>query len=187
MTQKEAIDELILNAEFTIECIERYEDEHEDLSGDNPRDLEEELAWEDYKENLREIQALCVVLGSIDPKLGTVDGIKSRLEEIDDFPICEPSGIELDLHKHLCELEEEIELTDEENKELVEAYLRSGKKFVVGPEKTEGPKEGDTFSFYQYRGRVCVIYNESVDMNFESFPIEFQEKALEIVIKRVGK
>ena len=53
-------------------------------------------------------------------------------------------------------------------------------------DEAQEPSDTDEFTFYTYRGRVQVIYNDYADGDFYSYPIEFQEKALEIIKKKLG-
>ena len=65
MTQKEAIDELILNVDFILDEIEQHERFEDDEQG--------EFQIQAYERNKRELEAYQVVFGALDPSLSTAE------------------------------------------------------------------------------------------------------------------
>ena len=198
MTQKEAIDELMLEIDYLLDEIDQHEEFEDDEQG--------EMQIEVYKDNKKKLEAFQVILGALDPSLGTLEGLRERAEEVkierygsaDAGELPEPSETELKLVEILgpwCKKVEketgfgaEFKLTDEENLELAKINAEQGKKHVViddDPDDVPEASEDDIFSFYTYRGRVQVIYNDYADGDFYSYPEEFQEKALEIIKKKL--
>lgn len=196
MTQKEAIDELILDVSFTIEEIEEHEEFAEEETG--------EYQIMAYENNKRKLEAYIVILGALDPTLSTIEGLKARCEVVKEEKYGpqekdEPGEIEKEIVKILAPWFEEkmkenpgyapddFALTDEENAELAKIYLEEGgeKRVIYGDEEedTPAPAETDNFAFSVYRGRASVIYNWYADCDFNTFPERFQEKALEIIKK----
>ena len=74
MTQKEAIDEIIMHVGFIVEEIEEHEEFAEVETG--------EYQIMSYENNKKELEAFIIVLGALDPSLSTVEGIKERYEEV---------------------------------------------------------------------------------------------------------
>lgn len=194
MTQKEAIDEIIMHVGFVISEIKDHERFEEDEQNEGQIKI--------YEENKKEVEAYTVVLGSIDPKLSTMDGIYERYLQVneerygssDAGALPEPNETELKLVEILspwCKKVEqetgfgaEFQLTDEENLELAKINADQGDKHVViddDPDDIPEASEDDTFTFYTYRGRVQVIYNDYADGDFCSYPEAFQKKAYEII------
>lgn len=195
MTQKEAIETLLLGIKITFDEVEEHEEFADDEQG--------EFQIKSYEDNKKELEAYTVILGALDPELGTLEGLKRRCNEFveseygpdaADFP--EPSEAEKELfeilnpwHKKREEetgYSEDFELGDEENKTLARINMEKGRKRVMideDPDEAEDPSEDDTFAFYPYRGRIQVVYNYECDGDFCSYPIEFQEKALEFIKK----
>ena len=110
----------------------------------------------------------------------------------------EPSDFEKELYKILnpwhkkkeeeTGYSEDFELDEEENKVLAKINIEKGRKRVRIDEEeddAEDPSEDDMFAFYPYRGRVQVVYNYDMDGDFYTYPIEFQEKALEIIKEKM--
>lgn len=196
MTQKEAIDEIIMHVGFTIEEVEQHEMFAEDETG--------EYQIMTYENNKKELEAYSVVLGALDPTLSTVDGLKKRYEAVREEKYGpqepdEPGEIEKEVVKILDPwfkekmrenpgyAPDDFALTDEENAELAKIYLEEGgeKRVIYGDEEedTPAPAETDNFAFSVYRGRASVVYNWYADCDFNTFPERFQEKALEFIKK----
>ena len=193
MTTKEAIDELILDVDFILEEIEDHE-EFEDSE-------QEEMQVQIYEDNKKKLEAYQVIFGAIDPSLSTVEGLRNRCEQVrmekygssDAGKLPDPSEEEVELADILSSTlfasdEDEFSLDDDENAILAKINVEKGGKHVVvddDPSDVPEPCESDTFTFYVYRGRVQVIYNNYADGDFCEYPIEFQEKALEIIKKKL--
>ena len=201
MELKEAIDELILGVDYVLEEIEDHEKFEEEEQG--------EYQIQAYETNKKQLEAYLVVFGALDPTLKTVEGLRARCNQVkeekygsssaDELP--EPSEAEENLERILtpwCKQAEkdnggyavEFELSEEENKELAKINVEEGSKRVIfdeDPDDVPEASEEDTFTFYTYRGRVQVIYNGEADGDFCSYPIEFQEKAYEIINKKIGE
>ena len=198
MTQKEAIDELMLEIDFLFDEIDQHEEFEDEEQG--------EMQIEVYENNKKKLEAFQVILGELDPELKTLEGLRERASKVkeerygsaDAGELPEPSEIELKLVEILgpwCKKVEketgygaEFKLTDEENLELAKINAAEGKKHVVyddDPEDIPDASEDDTFTFYTYRGRVQVVYNDYADGDFCDYPEEFQEKALEIIKKKL--
>ena len=196
MTQKEAIDEVIMHVGFIVEEIEEHEEFAEVETG--------EYQIMSYEDNKKELEAFIIVLGALDPSLSTVEGIKERYEAVKEAKYGpqepdEPGEIEKQVVEILGPWFEEkmkenpgyapddFALTDEENAELAKIYLEEGgeKRVIYGDEEedTPAPAETDNFAFSVYRGRASVIYNWYADCDFNTFPERFQEKALEFIKK----
>lgn len=195
MTQKEAIETLLLGIKITFDEVE----EHEEFAADE----QGEFQIKSYEDNKKELEAYTVILGALDPELGTLEGLKRRCNEFveseygpDAAELPEPSEAEKELfeilnpwHKKREEetgYSEDFELGDEENKTLARINMEKGRKRVMideDPDEAEDPSEDDTFAFYPYRGRIQVVYNYEGDGDFCSYPIEFQEKAFEFIKK----
>lgn len=195
MTQKEAIETLLLGIKITFDEVEEHEEFADDEQG--------EFQIKSYEDNKKELEAYTVILGALDPELGTLEGLKRRCNEFveseygpDAGELPEPSEAEKELfeilnpwHRKRQEetgYSEDFELGDEENKTLARINIEKGCKRVMideDPDEAEDPSEDDTFAFYPYRGRIQVVYNYEGDGDFCSYPIEFQEKALEFIKK----
>lgn len=199
MTQKEAIDELIPEINFLLDEIEQHEEFEEEEQG--------EYQIKIYEDNKKKLEAFQVVLGALDPSLKTVEGLRERFEQVmterygsaDAGKLPEPNETELKLVEILspwCKKVEketgfaaEFKLTDEENSVLAKINVEQGKKRVViddDPDDVPEASEEDMFTFYTYRGRVQVVYNDYADGDFCSYPEEFQEKAYEIIKERLN-
>ena len=152
-----------------------------------------------YEDNKRKLEAYTVILGTLDPTLSTLEGLKERYEKVREEKFGpqepdEPGEIEKEVAKVVKSIlerddaDDELYLDDEENVALARIYIEEdGRKRVIlddSEEDTPEPSVDDTFSFYVFRGRVCVDYNDSADCDFDTFPKRFQEKVLEIVKKR---
>ena len=199
MTQKEAIDELILEVDYLLDEIEQHEEFEDEEQG--------EFQVQIYEENKRKIEAFQLILGALDPSLSTVEGLRARCGQVkeekygssDAGKLPEPSEFEKELAEILTpwykkEVENnggygtQLDLETDENAILAKINMEKGEKQVVigdDPDDVDEPCDSDTFAFYPYRGRVQVIYNEYADGDFYSYPIEFQEKALEIIKKKL--
>lgn len=199
MTQKEAIDELILNVDYILDEIEQHERFEDEEQG--------EFQIQAYERNKRELEAYQVVFGALDPSLSTAEGLRERCDQVkeekygssDAGKLPEPSEFEKELAEILTpwykkEVENnggygtQLDLETEENAILAKINMEEGKKQVVigdEPDDVDEPCDSDTFAFYPYRGRIQVVYNEYADGDFYSYPIEFQEKALEIIKKKL--
>ena len=196
MTQKEAIDEIILDVAFTIEEVEQHEEFADEETG--------EYQIMTYEDNKRKLEAYTVILGALDPSLSTIEGLKARSEAVREEKYGpqeedEPGEIEKEIAEILGpwfkeKMEEnpgyapdDYALTDEENAELAKIYLEEGgeKRVIYGDDEDEtpAPAETDRFDFGVYRGRVSVIYNWYADCDFNTFPERFQKKALEFIKK----
>jgi len=199
MTQKEAIDELILNVDYILDEIEQHERFEDEEQG--------EFQIQAYERNKKNLEAYQVVFGALDPSLSTIEGLRARCNRVKEerygssdagkFP--EPSEFEKELAEILTpwykkEVENnggygtQLDLETDENAVLAKIYMEKGEKQVVigdEPDDVDEPCDSDTFAFYPYRGRIQVIYNEYADGEFCDYPIEFQEKALEIIKKKL--
>ncbi len=200
MTQKEAIDELILDVDYTLEEIENHEEFEDEEQG--------EYQIQAYENNKKRLEAYLVIFGALDPSLSTVEGLQARCDQVKEErygsasagELPEPSEFEKQLYEILnpwCKKESEenggcaVEFTldVEENAQLAKINMEKGEKqclFDEDPDEAPEPSDADEFTFYTYRGRVQVIYNDYADGDFYSYPIEFQEKALEIIKKKLG-
>lgn len=201
MELKEALDELVLDLDYTLEEIEEHEEYADQEQG--------EYQLQAYEDNKRRVEASLVVFGALDPTLKTIEGLKERCDKVkeerygssDAGELPEPSEFEKELEKILtpwCKQEEtgndgyavELELSEEENVELAKINAEKGGKRVIideDPDEVPEASDSDTFAFYTYRGRVQVVYNGGADGDFCSYPIEFQEKAYEIIKKKIGE
>ena len=199
MTQKEAIDELILGIDYLLDEIEQHERFKDEEQG--------EFQIRAYEMNKKEIEAYQVVFGALDPSLSTVEGLRERCVRAmkekygsaDAGKLPEPNEIEKELAEIMTpwykkEVENnggygtQLDLETDENAILAQINMEKGKKRVVigdDPDDVDEPCDSDTFAFYPYRGRIQVVYNEYADGEFCDYPIEFQEKALEIIKKRL--
>ena len=196
MTQKEAIEVLLPTIYFIFEDIEAHEEFAKEEQG--------EYQVKSYEDNKRKIESYAIVLGALDPELATPEGLKKKSKEFikatygSDFELPEPSDFEKELyeilnpwHKKILEetgYGEDFGLDEEDNKILAKINIEKGRKRVRVDEEeddAEDPSEDDTFAFYPYRGRIHVVYNYEMDGDLYTYPIEFQEKALEIVKKRM--
>lgn len=199
MTQKEAIDELILEVDYLLDEIEQHEEFEDEEQG--------EFQIQIYEENKRKIEAFQLILGALDPTLSTVEGLRARCDQVKEEKygstsageLPEPSEFEKQLYEILnpwCKKESEengncaVEFTldVEENAQLAKINMEKGEKqclFDENPDEAPEPSDADEFTFYTYRGRVQVVYNDYADGDFYSYPIEFQEKALEIIKKKL--
>lgn len=199
MTQKEAIDELILEVGYLLDEIEQHEEFEDEEQG--------EFQIQIYEENKRKIEAFQLILGALDPSLSTVEGLRARCDQVKEErygssevgKLPEPNEIEKELVEILTpwykkEVESnggygtQLDLETDENAILAKINMEKGEKQVVvgdSPADVDEPCDSDTFAFYPYRGRICVVYNEYADGDFYSYPIEFQEKALEIIKKKL--
>ena len=200
MTQKEAIDELILDVDYTLEEIENHEEFADEEQG--------EYQIQVYEDNKKKLEAYLVIFGALDPTLSTVEGLRARCDQVKEErygsasagELPEPSEFEKQLYEILnpwCKKESEenggcaVEFTldVEENAQLAKINMEKGEKqclFDEDLDEAQEPSDTDEFTFYTYRGRVQVIYNDYADGDFYSYPIEFQEKALEIIKKKLG-
>lgn len=178
MTVQEAINLLISHhVGFTIDDLEESE------KFPDAYDAEMVEMWKE------ELKAYLVIFGKLDPSLSTIEAIKTRSEEIEENENYEYDSEPGEVETELCELldpwysEEteklgcgtQFELTEEENEEL-----RKVNDLIIYEESG-----GDTFAFYPYKGRVCVIYNEESDIDFCEYGEEFQKKALEIISRHL--
>lgn len=201
MTQKEALDELVLDLDYTLEEIEQHEEYADEEQG--------EYQLQAYEDNKRKIEASLVVFGALDPTLKTIEGLKERCDKLKEErygsatagELPEPSEFEKQLYEILnpwCKKESEenggcaveFVLDVEENAQLAKINMEKGEKQRLFDEDTVEalePADADEFTFYTYRGRVQVIYNDYADGDFYSYPIEFQEKAYEIIKKKIGE
>ena len=201
MELKEAIDELILDVDYTLEEIENHEEFEEEEQG--------EYQIQAYEDNKKKLEAYLIIFGTLDPTLKTIEGLRARCNQVKEErygsasagELPEPSEAEENLEKILtpwCQQAEkenggcgvEFELSEEENKELAKINAEKGEKRVIfdeDPDDVPEASEEDTFTYYTYRGRVQVIYNDYADGDFYSYPIEFQEKAYEIIKKKIGE
>ncbi len=199
MTQKEAIDELMIEIGFILDEVEEHEEYEDQEQG--------EYQIQTYEDNKRKLEAYTVILGAIDPSLGTIEGLRTRCDQVreeaygssDAFEQPEPNEIEKELAEILTPwykeaqkssggYETEFELSDEDNKILAKINMEKGEKRAMFDEDFEDAPElaeDDTFTFTPYRGRIIVGYNGYADGDFYSYPIEFQEKALEIIKKKL--
>ena len=170
MTQKEAIETLLLGIKITFDEVE----EHEEFAADE----QGEFQIKSYEDNKKELEAYTVILGADAAELPEPSEAEKEL-----FEILNP------WHKKREEetgYSEDFELGDEENKTLARINMEKGRKRVMideDPDEAEDPSEDDTFAFYPYRGRIQVVYNYEGDGDFCSYPIEFQEKAFEFIKK----
>lgn len=201
MELKEAIDELILDVDYTLEEIENHEEFEDEEQG--------EYQIQAYEDNKKKLEAYLVIFGALDPTLKTINGLKERCDKVkeerygssDAGELPEPSEFEKQLYEVLnpwCKKESEenggcaVEFTldVEENAQLAKINIEKGEKqclFDEDPDEAPEPTDADEFTFYTYRGRVQVIYNDYADGDFYSYPIEFQEKAYEIIKKKIGE
>lgn len=199
MTQKEAIDELILEVDYLLDEIEQHEEFEDEEQG--------EFQIQIYEENKRKIEAFQLIFGTLDPSLSTIEGLRERCDQVKEErygssevgKLPEPSEFEKELVEILTpwykkEVENnggygtQLDLDTDENAILAKINMEKGEKQVVvgdEPDDVDEPCDSDTFAFYPYRGRICVVYNEYADGDFFSYPIEFQEKALEIIKKKL--
>lgn len=199
MTQKEAIDVLILEVDYLLDEIEQHEEFEDEEQG--------EFQIQIYEENKKKIEAYLVILGALDPSLSTIEGLRERCDQVkeekygssDAGKLPEPSEFEKELAEILTPWYKEevknnggygtqLDLDTDENAILAKIYMEKGEKQVVigdEPDDVDEPCDSDTFAFYPYRGRVQVVYNEYADGDFFDYPIEFQEKALEIIKKKL--
>ena len=197
MTQKEAIETLFLGIKIIFDEVENHEKFADEEQG--------EFQIENYERCKRELEAYTVILGAIDPELGTLEGLRKRSFEFVESKyghgageLPEPSDFEKELYKILnpwhkkreeeTGYSEDFELDEEENKILAKINIEKGRKRVRIDEEeddAEDPSEDDMFAFYPYRGRVQVVYNYDMDGDFYTYPLEFQEKALEIIRKKM--
>lgn len=201
MGLKEAIDELILDVDYTLEEIENHEEFEDEEQG--------EYQIQAYEDNKKKLEAYLVIFGALDPTLKTIEGLKERCDKVkeerygssDAGELPEPSEFEKQLYEVLnpwCKKESEenggcaveFVLDVEENAQLAKINMEKGGKQRLFDEDTDEapePTDADEFTFYTYRGRVQVIYNDYADGDFYSYPIEFQEKAYEIIKKKIGE
>lgn len=187
MTLEEAVKELITNdIRWAIEEIEDHEDfEEEEL---------EEWQIEDYESYKKKLEAFRIVLGKINPEFSTdEEGFIKKCKEVireiygEEEPNEEPSEIEVELYE-LLKGKGDFRLPNEDNLILAKINMEDGKKRVLideDPEDAEDPSEDDVFDFYSYRGKVFVGYNGYADGSFSSYPLRFQEKALELIKQRI--
>ena len=198
MTQKEAIETLLPGIKITFDDVEEHEKFADEEQG--------EFQIEHYERCKKELEAYTVILGALDPELGTIEGLKKRCLEFVESEygpgageLPEPSNFEKELYEILnpwykkkqeeTGYSEDFKLEDEDNLILAKLNVEEGYKRVMideDPDDAEDPSEDDTFAFYPYRGRVQVVYNyDGDDGDFCSYPLKFQEKALEIIKKRM--
>lgn len=187
MTLEEAVKELITNdIRWAIEEIENHEDfEEEEL---------EEWQIEEYESYKKKLEAFRIVLGKINPEFSTdEEGFIKKCKEVireiygEEEPNEEPSEIEVELYE-LLKGKGDFRLPNEDNLILAKINMEDGKKRVLideDPEDAEDPSEDDVFDFYSYRGKVFVGYNGYADGSFSSYPLRFQEKALELIKQRI--
>ena len=75
---------------------------------------------------------------------------------------------------------------EEAVKELITNDIRWAIEEIENNEEdAEDLSEDDVFDFYSYRGKVFVGYNGYADGSFSSYPLKFQEKALELIKQRI--
>lgn len=195
MTTKEAIDVLVFGLYFDLVELK----EHSEYDDEGEMDDYQKEHWEEIR---AKIEALQVILGDIDPSLGTFEGIQEKCSALAkekfgsselDGPV-EVGDIERELYTLLEDWQkrrgssDDFELTDEENLELAKINMESGKpRWVVDDEEPIESDESDTFGFYPYHGRVFVVYNYDSDGDFSSYPEEFQKKALELIKEEINE
>jgi len=190
MTQKEAIDELMLEIDYLFDEVDQHEEFEDDEQG--------EMQIEIYQDNKRKLGAFQVILGELDPELKTLEGLRERAQKVkeerygsdDAGELPEPSETETKLVEILgpwCKNYEKetgygasFKLTPEENLELAKINAAEDDQ-----EDISEASENDTFTFYTYRGRVQVVYNDYADGDFCDYSEAFQEKALEIIKKKL--
>jgi hypothetical protein len=199
MTQKEAIDELILDVDYILDEIENHEKFEDEEQG--------EYQIQAYEDNKKKLEAYLIVLGALDPSLSTTEGLRERCTQVmeerygstDAGKLPEPNEIEKELAEIMTpwykKVKEEnggygtqLDLETDENAILAQINMEKGEKRVVigdDPADVDEPCDSDTFAFYPYRGRIQVVYNEYADGEFCDYPIEFQKKALEIIKRRL--
>lgn len=189
MTQKEAIDELMLEIDYLLDEVDQHEKFEDDEQG--------EMQIEIYQDNKRKLEAFQVILGELDPELKTLEGLRERAQKVkeerygsdDAGELPEPSETETKLVEILgpwCKNYEKetgygasFKLDPEENLELAKINAAEGND----PEDDD--LGDDSFTFYTYRGRVQVVYNDYADGDFCDYSEAFQEKALEIIKKKL--
>ncbi len=189
MTQKEAIDELMLEIDYLLDEVDQHEKFEDDEQG--------EMQIEIYQDNKRKLEAFQVILGELDPELKTLEGLRERASKVkeerygsdDAGELPEPSETETKLVEILgpwCKNYEKetgygasFKLDPEENLELAKINAAEGND----PEDDD--LGDDSFTFYTYRGRVQVVYNDYADGDFCDYSEAFQEKALEIIKKKL--
>ena len=189
MTQKEAIDELMLEIDYLLDEVDQHEKFEDDEQG--------EMQIEIYQDNKRKLEAFQVILGELDPELKTLEGLRERAQKVKEErygsdnagELPEPSETETKLVEILgpwCKNYEKetgygasFKLDPEENLELAKINAAEGND----PEDDD--LGDDSFTFYTYRGRVQVVYNDYADGDFCDYSEAFQEKALEIIKKKL--
>ena len=189
MTQKEAIDELMLEIDYLLDEVDQHEKFEDDEQG--------EMQIEIYQDNKRKLEAFQVILGELGPELKTLEGLRERASKVkeerygsdDAGELPEPSETETKLVEILgpwCKNYEKetgygasFKLDPEENLELAKINAAEGND----PEDDD--LGDDSFTFYTYRGRVQVVYNDYADGDFCDYSEAFQEKALEIIKKKL--
>lgn len=177
MTQEEAINELVLHAGFVLEEIEGFEE-----YGDGDPEMVEM--------NKKELEAFTIVLGTLDSELATREGLKTRYKTLQGaygfVEEEEPGEIETELYNLLepwhNKHHDDFYLESEENKVLAIINKNAGELC----HNEEEADENDTFDFYPYRGKVCVIMSGSWDGDFAAYCPEFQAKALEIIKAKIN-
>ena len=184
MTQKEAIETLFLGIKIIFDEVENHEKFADEEQG--------EFQIENHERCKKELEAYTVILGAIDPELGTLEGLRKRSFEFVESKYGSGAGkLPNPWHKKRqaeTGYSEDFELDEEENKVLAKINIEKGRKRVRIDEEeddAEDPSEDDMFAFYPYRGRVQVVYNYDMDGDFYTYPLEFQEKALEIIKKKM--
>ena len=139
MTQKEAIETLFLGIKIIFDEIEDHEEFADEEQG--------EFQIENYERCKRELEAYTVILGAIDPELGTLEGLRKRSFEFveskygqDAGELPEPSKFEKELYEILNPWHKKIQeetgysddfgLSEEENKVLAKINIEKGRKRV---------------------------------------------------------
>ena len=162
MEKLEAIDILIRDLEYTIEAVE---------NGAENNDI--------YQLEKRRLEASLLILGELDPKYSTIEGVKERLQEIreaeypEEEEEPEPCESEKELFQIVSKKENDLELKGDEDNQILSKIL-----------KEDDLEESDEnyFAFYGYAGRVFVVFE--VDRPFWCFSEKWRKKALELVKKQ---
>ena len=186
MTQEEAVKVLLIHIKFLFDEVCFYET--------NKSVGHTQFETETYEDNKKQLEAYSRILGTLDPELATLEGLKQR--SIDYFDsmyyseLPEPGEAEQELYRLLSpwymENQDDFYISDEGDidGDAVLAKINMEKSrsgAVTGGCCINAPSEYDNFGFRPRRGRIRVVYNYESESDFCSYPIEFQEKALELV------